>query len=457
VSYVRLAILIVSFVFPAVVRAADGSVHIYLQPLPAEAARLTFSIVSLTAVASTGEEFPLTLNVKTIGPSTAGRQRLLASGRLPAGSYTRFLVSIGQASLKDRDAGPLTLPDAPAPIDFPFSVGPGQPPLVWLKLDYAGSIGTGGQFAPAFVAMTPAKPIVEHSAFVTNSRSDTLTIIDTSLGQAAGVIDTCDGPAGLSLDEPRRRLFVACTGDDQIQAIDIATGRVIDRAQASPGDRPRELAVTPDGLTLLVVNSGSDSVSLFDATSLARRERITVGNGPQSIVVEPSGRRAFVFNTFSSSISVLDLQNRTVSGTISTEAAPLRGVLDRRGDRLFVIHERSPYMTVLDARQLTVLSRARLRAAVTAVAIDPVRNLVCVGGEQDTSIDFYDPNALVPLYSMKVPAGIVYLAVDAVDNRLYVVSRKGRSVAIAALGSRKLTSEVDVGEEPYWISVAGAK
>jgi YVTN family beta-propeller protein len=164
-----------------------------------------------------------------------------------------------------------------------------------------------------------------------------------------------------------------------------------------------------------------------------------------------------VFNTFSSSISVLDLQNRTVSGTISTEAAPLRGVLDRRGDRLFVIHERSPYMTVLDARQLTVLSRARLRAAVTAVAIDPVRNLVCVGGEQDTSIDFYDPNALVPLYSMKVPAGIVYLAVDAVDNRLYVVSRKGRSVAIAALGSRKLTSEVDVGEEPYWISVAGAK
>jgi YVTN family beta-propeller protein len=457
VPYIRLTILVVSLVLPAVAHAADGGVYVYLQPLPSEAARLSFSLASLTAVAASGVEHSVALNLRDVEAASAGRQRLLASGRLPAGTYTRLTLILRRASVKGRESVSLAVPDTPTPIDVPFSVAPKRSPVVWLTLKYAESMGVGGVFTPVFLAVTPSNPIGEHSAFVTNSRSDTVTVIDTNLSQVTGMIETCSGPAGMALDQLRRRLYVACAGDDEIQVIDVATDEVIERTRVSPGDRPRELALTPDGATLLVVNNGSDSVSLFDALSLARGERINVGGGPQSLVVEASGRRAFVFNSLSGSVSIVDIQNRTLAGTISTEAAPLRGVLNRRGDRLFVIHERSPYMTVLDPRQLTLVARARLRVGINAIAIDPVRDLVCVGGDSDTAIDFYDPNALLPIYSMKTPDGVFFLGIDGVDNRVYVVSRKARSVAVGQLASRKITSEIDVGEDPYWVAVMGAK
>ncbi len=102
------------------------------------------------------------------------------------------------------------------------------------------------------------------------------------------------------------------------------TGDVLDRTRVSPGDRPREVALTADGLTLVSVNTGSSSVSFFDAPSLTRKERVDVGSGPGSLLVDASGR-AFVFNTLSNSISVIDISSRRLVGTISTDSAPLRG------------------------------------------------------------------------------------------------------------------------------------
>lgn len=457
-SHVRLTILVVCLVVPASLRAADGEVDVYLQPLPPEAARLTFAILSVTAVGVNGSEYPLKLNIRAVGQAEAARQRLLASSRLPSGSYVGFALTVKQAALKSEHAeAALTVPDGPVRIDVPFVVAQHQSPLIWLKLKYDESVSGGMEFRPAFLAVTPPRPIADHAGFVSNSRSNTISVFDKSIAQAVAVIDTCAGPAGLALDQHRRRLYVACPGDDEIQSIDVATGEVIERARSSPGDRPTELALTPDGVTLLSVNTGSNSVSFFDALSLARQERVNVGSGPRSITLDSAGRRAFVFNTLSSSLSVIDVGTHTTAATMSTEASPLRGQFNRRGDRLYVIHDRSPYMTVVDPRQLTVPTRARLRTGVTAIAIDMVRDLVCIGGGNDTTIEFYEPNTLMPLYSMRARSGVSYMAIDAEDSALYMVDPDARSLLIAHLNDRKMVTEIDVGDRPYSVAVMGEK
>ena len=128
-----------------------------------------------------------------------------------------------------------------------------------------------------FSAVTPPRPIADHAGFVTNAGSNTITVFDKHLMQAVAVIDTCAGPAGMALDQRRRRVYVACSKDDEIQSIDVATVRIVERTRVSPGDRPRELALTPDGRTLISANTGSNSISFFDAASLTRQERINVG------------------------------------------------------------------------------------------------------------------------------------------------------------------------------------
>jgi YVTN family beta-propeller protein len=458
VSSLRLTILALFLIVPAAARAADGGVHLYLQPLPSEAARLTFAIASVSAVTSSGSEYPLEVNLQAVGPASAARQRLLASGRLPSGSYAGFRFKIARAALRgEHDEVALVVADTPARLDVPFVVTGQQASLFWLTLKYQDSISDGFAFSPVFSAVVPARPIADHAGFVTNSGSNTITVFDKSLGQAVAIIDTCARPAGMALDQHRRLAYVACSRDDEIQSIDVAAADVVERGRLFPGDGPKEVALTPDGTTLLSANAGSNSVTFFDAASLARQERVEVGSGPGSLLIDAAGRRAFVFNTLSSSVSVIDIASRSLVATISTESAPLRGQFNARGDRLYVIHERSPFMTVVDPRQLTVITRARVRSGLSAIKVDSVRNLVYVGAADDTTIEFYDPNTLVPVNSMKTRAGVSYLTVDAEDSTLYMVSPDTRSLVVGSLADRTIVSEIDVDEGPCWVAVMGER
>ena len=458
-SPVRLAIILtVCFLVPVAAGAADGSLHLYLQPFPPAAARLTFTLTSVSAVSATGAEIPLTLGLKSAAPAELRRQRLLASGRLPSGSYAGFVFRTGKATLKGEQGDiALAVADTPTRLDCPFTIGGRQAPIFWLTLRYEDAVTDGFSFNPAFSAVAPTIPIGGYAGFVSNSASNTITVFDKHITQAAAIIDACAGPAGMAIDQLRRRLYVACPKDDEILSIDIATLTVIDRARVSPGDRPREVALTPDGSTLVSVNGGSNSVSFLDAASLTRRERINVDNGPGSIAIDPSGRRAFVFNTLAGTISVVDIESRSLAATISSDAAPIKGQFNRRGDRLYVIHERSPFLTVLDPKQLTIVTKVRLRTGAAGIRVDSVRDLLCISSGSDTAIDFYDPNALMPLFIMRTRAVVSHLTIDAVDNTLYMVSPSTRSLIVGRLTDRKVVSEIDVGDGPSWVAVMGER
>ena len=455
-SHIRLAIFVVSLAAPTVATAADAGVYVYFQPLPPHGSTLTFTIASLSAVSSSGEEHPLDLQLSTVRSADLTRQRLAASVRLPLGSYTGFLFTIRTAALaRESGQAALVVPEAPVRVEAPFVITGTRGAVVWLTLRHEASVTGGVGFTPVFSAAIPSRPIVDHAGFVSNAGSSTITVFDRNLTQAVAAIETCAGPSGMAIDRRRRVLHVACSRDDEVQSIDVATGEILKRTRVSPGDRPLELALTPDGNTLVSVNAGSDSVSFLDAVSLTRQERVNVGSGPGAILISPEGRRAFVFNTLSSSISVVDITARRVTATLATDTGPLRGQFNRRGDRLYVIHERTPYMTVLDARQLTSISRARLRAGVSAIALDTVRGLVCIGGDNDRAIEFFDPEALMHLYSMRIRDGVSYMAFDAEDSTLYLVSRKARRLAVGRLAEKKVVSEIDVGEDPYAVAVMG--
>lgn len=458
VLHSRLAILLFALTLPAAAQAADGAVSLYLQPFPREARGLTLEIEAVSVLTASGAERPLDLRLRAAGGGQSPRQRLLAWGRVPSGAYSGVRLRLKRATLQ----GPggevaLALPETPIRTDVPFVVADRQFPVVWLSLTAAEPIAAAAPFGPAFTAVVPARPIADHAGFVSNSAASTITVFDKQVMQAVAVIGTCAGPAGLALDQRRRRLFVACPNDDEVQAVDVVTGDLIQQASASPGDRPTELALTPDGNVLVAVNPGSNSVTFFETGTLARQDRVGVGSGPGSVAIDPAGRRAFVFNTLSASISVVDLASRAVVATLSTEASPLRGQFGPRGDRLYVIHDRSPYLTVYDAQQLTLVTRARVTPGVGAIAVDRIRGLVLLGGPNQAAVEFVDPNALMPLYAMKTGGGVSYLAIVPDDNGFYMVSPDTRSLLVARLADRRVVTAIDVGDGPAWVAIMGEK
>ena len=436
----------------------EGEVYLYLEPFPQEAERLRFTIDAVFAVSSDGREFPLTGPLHELRASDVQRQKLLASGRLPPGSYTGFSFKINKAVLKTEEGeANLLVPETAVKNDFPFSVIRRRAYVISTTFKYAESVSGGFSFSPVFSMIIPARPIPSLTGYVTNSGSNNIMVFDKKLNKVLSIIVTGRGPAGMAVDQRQGRVYVALSGDDAIELVDVLSGEPINRLRLNTGDRPQELALTPDGKTLLVANKGTNTVSFVDPVSLVQLNRIDVGREPNSVSIHPNGMRAFVFNALSNTVSVIDIPNKAIITTITTDPAPLRGQFNRAGNKLYVIHEWSTYLTAIDPSGLSVLKRYPVRMGMVSIKVDLQTDLVYMGRRRDTAVEVYDPFLFAMVDSINTGAGITYMTIDGDENNLYMVNPDMKSLMVSRLVRKGVFSEMDVGESPYWITMMGER
>ena len=435
----------------------EGEVLLYVQPFPQEAERLRFRIEAISARREDGVEFPFTLKLSDVRGREMARQRFLGDAELPPGSYVGFAIKVKAAFLRTEEGeAALLVPEAPVRIGFPFTVTRKKASLLSLTFQQAQSVKGGFSFSPAFQVSVPSRPVAGLAGYVTNGGSNNILIFDKMAGQVQGVIATEGAPAGMALDQRGLKAYAALPSAGLIAVVDVIAGEITDTIRLTPGDRPKELALTPDGKMLLSVNSGSNTVSFIDAASLVEQARVTVGNGPQSILIDTRGVRAYVFNNLSSTISVLDIANKALVTTLGCDPGPIRGQFNSQGDAFYVIYELSPYVSVVTAATLSV-KRFNVGMGLISIKIDARTGLVYMGRAGDPQLGIYDPNSLVPVDYLDAGGGVSYMAIDGDTNSLLMVSPdKERVVAASLIGKRTLWA-IDVGEAPYWATVMGER
>ena len=155
------------------------------------------------------------------------------------------------------------------------------------------------------------------------------------------------GKAVLSLDQTRA--YVTDQVRDMVRVVDVVNGVAVDSILV--GNRPIDLALSPNGATLYVVNQTDQNVVVVDLATATVTHRITIGAFPGEIVI--TGNRAYVTNLTRGLISVLDLDANRVVGQIQLDQEACFGA------------ELSP-----DGAVLYVSARGAL------LAIDVQRNLI---------------------------------------------------------------------------------
>jgi YVTN family beta-propeller protein len=435
---------------------SEGVLYVYLAPLPPDAARLRVGLADVSAVRHDGREVPLTLALGEMSGRAERRQQLLAAGPLPAGEYAGFIVRAKSAGLKgDEGESALLVPESPTRTDFAFVVRPREGLVIALALRYGESVDAGFRFAPVFSPYFPDRPAVGLMGFVANTRSNDITVFDKKSLQVFDVIATGSRPSGMALDQRARKLYVALSGEDTVEVIDVMAGKTADRIRLTPGDQPVALALTLDGRILLSANRGSNTMSVIDPAARAELFKIPVGNGPRFVTIDRAGRRAFVFNTLSNTISVVDILGRLVIRTLPTDPDPVRGDFNRRGDRLYVIFETTPFVTVFNPDTGAVAGRFPIRSGMDAIKVDPNADLVYLAARREFAVGVYEPLSLVAIDFLDTGSGIAYITTDAEENQLYLASPEKNRLLVSSRVRRRIAGVVDVGDGPAWISVMG--
>ncbi len=436
----------------------EAEVFVYLRPLPPEAERLSFELAGISAVAADGSEIPLELRVATLTRSQLAGERLLASGRLPPGRYDGFAIHIARASLAGDD-GPsaLLVPKEPALAPLPWSAERGGARVVSLSLRYPASVEQTFRFEPSFAAAVPERPVPDAAALCSNAGSASVTVADRRTRRVAAVLPTSGSPRGLAIERTGRRVYVAVADDDDVQVFDLASGAPLGRVRLSPGDRPADVALTPDGRTLVVANAGSNTASFVDVATLAEVQRVPTGEAPSTLLLDRAGRRAFVLDRRANAITVLDVANHAVVGSTATDAEPLRAALDAAGRRLYVVHAGSPYMTVLSLPELAPAGRVFVGLGASTVLVDSRTDLVYVGRSDERRLQVFDPFSLAPVSFVDVPAPVGFMVIDDAENALWALLPEARAIAVLDLTTRETLAVIDVGDAPAAIALTGAR
>lgn len=435
-----------------------GEVRIYLEPTGLGADPVRFTLGEVAAVTNDGSLLPLRLNLFEIPGAEPGRQRLLASGSLPAGVYQGLSITVNRARiLTEEGEAALLSPSEPVKVDLPFHVIKNEATMVGFLYRQAGSLPEAFKFHPRFSARIPEAPVVSRTGYATCGDGGFVTAFDRKTFQIIGFAAAGRRPTGAVFDERLRRAFVAFAGADEIRAIDLASGETLGSLRLQSEDRPERLALTPDGSLLLVANTGSDRVSLIDARSLAELQRFEVADEPREVLVDAAGSRAYVFSVRSALITVIDLARREIVATITTEYGPFRGAFSRDGEKLFVIHRGSPFMTVFDTGGLNQTERIQVGMGVSDILIDSRTDLIYLAFRDQPRVDIYDPFSLLPVDFLEAPRGIADMVIDDEENTLFLAAPMPHGVVVIDLTGKRTLGRMEVGEGAHSLALMGMR
>ncbi len=176
-------------------------------------------------------------------------------------------------------------------------------------------------------------------AYVTLVNDDAVAVIRTDTNEVAQTIPVGERPRGIAISPDGQEAYVANADDNTVSVIDTATKPKMVVATIPVGREPQGVAFAPDGATAYVTNIKDNTVSVIDTATRTQTTTIAVGRSPQSIAVAvtPHGPRAYVPNFKDDTVTVIDLTTHTpLPDPLGVGEGPLGVAATADGRRVYV-------------------------------------------------------------------------------------------------------------------------
>jgi hypothetical protein len=359
----------------------EGALYCYMQPLPQEMLPLAFTISDVSLVSEQGTTTPLIDEELQInGRELINIQKRLFSKTIPPGRYTAVLLSISQATIATEEGNINLLPPAqPLRIDLDFSILRGKTLALFLVLSPEYLVTDGLKFTPRFVLAKPHQHPKNYLGFISNSYENIVTVFNKRTMEIVQVIRAGVAPKGMALDQNKGLVYVALAGDDAIAIINVDSMELYGRIKLRFGDEPVEVALSPNGETLIAANYGSGTVSIIDTRSQSETDRLSLEPDPAWLVASRSGQKAYVLHSLSNTVSVIDLPNRRLQASFSLDESPLRGALNRDGSNLYIVSQYSTDLQIINTFSHSVIGTIFTGSSASSITVDPKSDLVYIG------------------------------------------------------------------------------
>jgi YVTN family beta-propeller protein len=300
--------------------------------------------------------------------------------------------------------------------------------------------------------------------YVTNTRSNTVSVVNTATNLLSKTISVGRGPRGIAVNPTSPSAYIANFADDTVSVINTATDAVTDTIPLRQGGErkgPQGIVAAPDGSKVYVVNGRDNSVSVIDTLTKSVLTTIPVGRQPQAIALSPDGTRAYVTNFADNSVTMLDTTTNAAISTITVGEGPDGVAISPQEGlrRAYVANFNANLVSAIDTVTNTLMGDPLLvgfQPAQIAFTPDGTRAYVANFLEYTVSVIDAVANAVAGnFFTADQPNGVV---VTPNGKRLYISlfgnSGVGNQVQVVSTVTHNTVAPIiKVGEGPFGVAV----
>ena len=323
-------------------------------------------------------------------------------------------------------------------------------------MDASAEAGSGAPGLDAGSSIDAAPQVAcTLNAYVSNSNSDSVSVIDTTTNTVVATIPTGKAPVNPTFTPDRRHVYVSNSQAGTLTVIDVKTNQTT--TIPAGGDRPSGLAFSPDGNTVFVsligqsYNSPGSLVSIKLGTG-AISQPLPMGADPERIALTPDGERLFVDNLLDGTMAVVDTTSNSVIATLMLGSMPFNPLMSPDGTRVYVGVMSAGHITVVDTKTNQILRTIPADSPNGMTFSEDFQSLfvsnALSGTVQEVSLT---TNQVVKTQMVGGLPGNIALLPD--GKHAYMVRPQGSTVDVLDTGSLMIVDTITVGNEPSVVTI----
>ncbi len=320
-------------------------------------------------------------------------------------------------------------------------------PAIGLPASGTGDIGsfkainTGSSAVAATITVTPVKAPL---AYITNSGSNTVSVINTVSNTVIASFATGKQPQSVCVSTDGLRLYVTNITDGSVSVFSAATNALI--ANVTIGTNPNAVAVSPDN-TRVYVSSGNQ-VIVIDAQTDAVIKTINVGTLATGIAVSPDGKLIYAVCYAAEAVYVINSSTNAVVTIIPVGGSPYGVCFSPDGSRAYVTNEGSGTVSVINTATNSVSATINVGVDPIGIVVSPDGKQIYVANDGSTLVNVINAATNVITATITVGSNPFGLSLTPDGQFLYVSNDFSNNVSVISTTTNKVVSTIAVGTNP---------
>lgn len=299
--------------------------------------------------------------------------------------------------------------------------------------------------------------------YVSNERAGTIQVVDTATDRVVASARIGDRPRGLAVSPDGRRLYVAVswwrdgkrprTGAERIAALDARTLKTLRDYKA--GTDPECVAVSVDGQRLYLSNEDAGTASIVDVKSGAARATLVVGTEPEGVTASPDGKWVYVTAETSNVVSVIDTKKERVAANMLVDPRPRVTIFTRDGTRAWASAELGGSVQLIDAKRHRVLKRVRLGKADKPVGmvLSPDEKKLYVAAGRGNGVAVVDTVAMKMIARIPTGERVWGIALTPDGRKLYAANSLSNTISVIDTATQRVVKTIRTDDGPWGLAI----